>query len=166
MSSALKKTNVLRALDAHKIAHDYYEYDTKDGKIDAVSVAEKLGKNPRQVFKTLVTSSSDGRYFVFCVPSMTELDLKAAAKAVNCKRVEMIPLKQLLSVTGYVHGGCSPIGMKKEFPTVIDSSCLAFDDILVSAGKVGVNVRLNVRDLLNFVKAATADIVKKQEDEA
>ena len=97
---------------------------------------------------------------------MAELDLKAAAKAVNCKRVEMIPLKQLLSVTGYVHGGCSPIGMKKEFPTVIDSSCLAFDDILVSAGKVGVNVRLNVRDLLNFVKAATADIVKKQGDEA
>lgn len=161
MAENLKKTNVLRALDAAKIAYEFYKYETKDGKIDALSVAEKLNKNPMQVFKTLVTTAGANGFFVFCVPSLAELDLKAAAKAVGQKKVDMIALKQLLPLTGYVHGGCSPIGMKKQFVTVVDSSASAFEEILVSAGKVGLNVQLKVSDLLAFTKAKTADIIRK-----
>ena len=114
-----------------------------------------------QVFKTLVTTAGANGFFVFCVPSLAELDLKAAAKAVGQKKVDMIALKQLLPLTGYVHGGCSPIGMKKQFVTVVDSSALAFEEILVSAGKVGLNVQLKVSDLLAFTKAKTANIIRK-----
>ena len=148
----------MRLLDQAHIVYKYYEYETIDGKIDAVSVARKIGREPEQVFKTLVTQSSTREYFVFVIPSVCELDLKLAAKAAGQKSIEMLPLKQLLSVTGYVHGGCSPIGMKKLFPTFIDETALLYDDFCVSAGKVGVNLCLSPLALASFVQAKFQDL--------
>lgn len=159
-SHDIKKTNAMRLLDQAHIAYKYYEYETSDGKIDAVSVAAKIGQAPEQVFKTLVTQSPGHGYFVFVIPSICELDLKAAAKAAGQKSIEMLPLKQLLNVTGYVHGGCSPIGMKKLFPTFIDETALLYDSFCVSAGKIGINLCLSVQDLAGFVQARFADLVR------
>ena len=158
--SDIKKTNAMRLLDQAHISYQYYEYETVDGKIDAVSVARKIGQEPEQVFKTLVTQSPAHEHFVFVIPSVCELDLKLAAKAAKQKSVEMIPLKQLLSTTGYVHGGCSPIGMKKPFPTFIDETALLYDKICVSAGKVGLNLCLSPQDLASFVEAEFADLAR------
>ena len=154
------RTNVCRLLEASGISCTEHHYDTSDGAIDAVSVARKLGEAPEQVFKTLVTVSNQHDYFVFVVPSADELDLKKTARAVGRKSIEMLPLKQLLPLTGYVHGGCSPIGMKKKFPTVIDETALLFDHICVSAGCVGCNIAVNPEALAGFVDAEFVDIVK------
>ena len=148
----------MRLLDRAHIVYKCYEYETIDGKIDAVSVAKKIGQEPEQVFKTLVTQSPSREHFVFVIPSVCELDLKLAAKAAKQKSIEMLPLKQLLSTTGYVHGGCSPIGMKKPFPTFIDETALLYDQFCVSAGKVGLNLSLSPHDLARFVKASFADL--------
>ena len=148
----------MRLLDQAHIAYAYYEYETTDGKIDAVSVAKKIGQEPEQVFKTLVTRSSAHEHFVFVIPSVCELDLKRAAKAAGQKSIEMLPLKLLLSTTGYVHGGCSPIGMKKLFPTFIDETALLYDKICVSAGKVGINLCLSPQALASFVGATFQDL--------
>ena len=156
----IKKTNAMRLLDQAHIVYKYYEYEISDGKIDAVSVAAKIGQAPEQVFKTMVTQSPSHEYFVFAIPSICELDLKAAVKAAGQKSVEMLPLKQLLNITGYVHGGCSPIGMKKLFPTFIDETALLYDQFCVSAGKVGVNLCLSPQDLADFVQARFADLVR------
>lgn len=156
----IKKTNAMRLLDQARVAYKYYEYETSDGKIDAVSVAAKIGQEPEQVFKTLVTQSPARDCFVFVIPSICELDLKAAAKAAGQKSVEMLPQKQLLNTTGYVHGGCSPVGMKKTFPTFIDETALLYDQFCVSAGKVGVNLCLSPRDLADFVQARFVDLVR------
>lgn len=156
--SHIKKTNAMRLLDQAHIPYEYYEYETTDGKIDAVSVARKIGQEPEQVFKTLVTQSPAREHFVFVIPSVCELDLKLAAKAANQKSIEMLPLKQLLGTTGYVHGGCSPIGMKKPFPIFIDETALLYDQFCVSAGKVGINLCLRPRDLASFVQATFADL--------
>ena len=156
----LKKTNAMRLLDQAHIVYKCYEYETIDGKIDAVSVAQKIGQEPEQVFKTLVTQSPAREHFVFVIPSIGELDLKLAAKAAKQKSIEMLPLKQLLSTTGYVHGGCSPVGMKKPFPTFIDETALLYDQFCVSAGKVGQNVSLSPQDLARFVQADFAPLTR------
>ena len=158
--SEIKKTNAMRLLDQAHISYQYYEYETVDGKIDAVSVARKIGQEPEQVFKTLVTQSSAHEHFVFVIPSVCELDLKLAAKAAKQKSIEMIPQKQLLGTTGYVHGGCSPIGMKKPFPTFIDETALLYDKFCVSAGKIGLNLCLSPRTLARFLQAEFAELAR------
>lgn len=152
------KTNVMRILDQAGIAYRSWAYENKDGKIDGLSVARKLGQNVDQVFKTLVTRGADGGYFVFVVPVAKELNLKAAAKSVGEKSVGMIHVSEINRVTGYIRGGCSPIGMKKQFPTVIDESCLTQPVILVSGGRIGTQVELAPKDLLDFLGAKTAGI--------
>ena len=152
------KTNVMRILDKAHIPHQEYTYDHSDGKIDGVTVAEKMGQPLAQVYKTLVTKGSGRNYYVFVIPVAKELNLKAAARAVGEKSVEMIHVKDLLQVTGYIRGGCSPIGMKRAYPTVIDASCQNLPTIIVSGGKIGYQIELGVDDLLSLTQAQTADI--------
>ena len=156
----MKKTNAMRILESENIDFEIIEYSTKDG-IGGVDVAEKLGEDKDRVFKTLVTESKEGENFVFVVPVSSELDLKKAAKASGSKKVEMIPQKKLLPLTGYVHGGCSPVGMKKEFKTFIDASAENFDFFYVSGGKVGMQIKLNPKELVNLIDGEFADIKKE-----
>lgn len=158
MTKKIEKTNVMRALDTLGIAYEAYEYDntTTDGAL----VAKALGKDPSFVFKTLVTEGHDRRNYVFVVPVTGTLDLKAAAASVGVKSVEMIPQKQLLPLTGYIHGGCSPIGMKKKFVTVIDESAKDKEKIVYSAGKVGRQVETSPEDLARATQAAFAKIAR------
>lgn len=153
------KTNVMRILDKAKIQYNHYEYPHGKDAVDGVSVAKLLGQDPDCVFKTLVTHGNGG-YFVFVVPVAQELDLKKAAKAVGEKSVEMIPVKDINKVTGYIRGGCSPVGMKKQYKTVIHSSALNIEKIIVSAGKIGYQIELAPQDLIDLISADTADIVK------
>lgn len=156
----MKKTNAMRILESENIDFEIIEYSTKDG-IGGVDVAEKLGEDKDRVFKTLVTESKEGENFVFVVPVSSELDLKKAAKASGSKKVEMIPQKKLLPLTGYVHGGCSPVGMKKEFKTFIDSSAENLDFFYVSGGKVGMQIKLNPKELVNLIDGEFTDIKKE-----
>ncbi len=144
------KTNVMRILDKHKISYKHYTYADTNA-ISGVEVAAVLKQDPDMVFKTLVCCGKSKKYYVFMVPVAKELDLKKAAAAVNEKSVEMIHLKDLLPVTGYIHGGCSPIGMKKLFATVVDESALNFKTIIFSAGKIGYQVELSIDDLQKLV---------------
>lgn len=155
----MNKTNALRLLDTKKIKYDVFEYSTS-GSIDAVSVAQYLNENPCQVFKTLVTVSNTNINYVFVVPGNGELDLKKAAKLVNEKSIDMIPQKNLLPLTGYIHGGCSPVGMKKLFKTVIDESAKDFEYIFVSAGKIGMQIKINPDDLVDVINGVYGDIKK------
>lgn len=156
----MEKTNVMRFLDQKKIEHKEYEYDhSGETAPSGVEVAEMLSQNPDKVFKTLVTVGKRGGYYVFLVPVACELDLKKAAKAVGEKAIEMIKSKDLLGLTGYVHGGCSPIGMKKLFPTTVHQSALEFETIMFSAGKIGYQVELDPKQLEKLVRAKFADIV-------
>lgn len=155
----MNKTNAIRKLDTEKIQYEIFEYPT-DGSIDAISVAHYLNVNSAQVFKTLVTQSGTRMNYVFVVPGCNELDLKKAAKVVNEKSIEMIPQKQLLPLTGYIHGGCSPIGMKKLFKTVIDVTARNYEYIYVSAGKVGMQIKINSNDLLKVVNGEYGEISK------
>lgn len=156
----MKKTNAMRILESENIDFEIIEYSTKDG-IGGVDVAEKLGEDKDRVFKTLVTESKEGENFVFVVPVSSELDLKKAAKSSGSKKVEMIPQKKLLPLTGYVHGGCSPVGMKKEFKTFIDSSAENLDFFYVSGGKVGMQIKLNPKELVKLIDGEFADIKKE-----
>ena len=159
MSSAKnEKTNVMRILDQKKIPYIPHFYDHADGLIDAVSVAAKLNQPPEQVFKTLVTRGSGKGYFVFIVPAQEELDLKAAARAVGEKSVAMLHVADLLKTTGYVRGGCSPVGMKKAFVTTVDESAADKETIMVSAGRIGAQVELAPADLLAVTGAKYAAI--------
>ena len=153
-----EKTNVMRLLDQHAIPYTAHTYPA-DGPIDGVSVAAFLGQDPEQVFKTLVTKAASGNYYVFDIPVAENLDLKKAARAVGEKSIAMIPQKELLPLTGYIHGGCSPVGMKKLFPTVFHESCLDYDTMMVSAGKIGYQVAVNPTDLIALVRAKTADVI-------
>ncbi len=162
MAKNIKKTNVLRLLEQAHISCTAYEYSTSDGKTDAVSVANKLGISPEIVYKTLVTVSDTHEHFVFVIPAASTLDLKASARIAGVKWVEMIPQAKLLPLTGYVHGGCSPIGMKKAFPTFIDSSAEKLPLFFVSAGKVGMNLSVAPNDLANLIHASFADISSHQ----
>lgn len=149
------KTNAMRMLDRAKIAYTLREFP-----LDGTKAADYLGLPPGQIFKTLVTTDTAGGYFVFCVPTCEELDLKKAARAVGVKRIEMLKQKDLLGLTGYVHGGCSPVGMKKLFPTVLDRSAENWDTIVVSAGHVGMLMELAPGALMGMVSARTEEITK------
>lgn len=152
------KTNAMRMLDRAKISYDVFSYDASDGHIDGISIAQKLNQNPDEVYKTLVTKGHSGNHFVFVIPVEKELDLKKAAKSVGEKNVEMIAVKDLLSTTGYIRGGCSPVGMKKLFKTVIDISAEKLTKIYVSGGKIGLQIHLNPIDLMNAVNAEFGQI--------
>ena len=153
------KTNAMRMLDRGKIPYTVHTYDHSDGKIDGVSVAAKVGIEPERVYKTLVTRGSGGGYFVFVIPVALELDLKKAARAVGEKSVAMIRVDEINKVTGYIRGGCSPVGMKKQYPTVFHETAEIIDAITVSAGKIGYQVTLSPAALLALVEGTTADIV-------
>lgn len=157
------KTNVMRILDQAKIPYKPWFYNNADGQIDGVSVAAKLGEDVEHVFKTLVTRGADHNYYVFAVPVAMELNLKAAAKSVGVKSVEMIHVSEINKITGYIRGGCSPIGMKKQFRTVIDRRCEAFETIFVSGGRIGTQVEVNPRQLLELIGGITADIAEPAE---
>ncbi|EFI70082.1 Cys-tRNA(Pro) deacylase [Lysinibacillus sp. HST-98] len=157
------KTNAIRLLEQQKIHFDVMEYETGDGQVDGVSVAEKIGQPVARVFKTLVAKASAQRLFVFVIPVAEELDLKAAAKVVGEKKIEMLAVKDLLSHTGYVRGGCSPVGMKKLYPTVIDVSAQEQGSIIVSAGKIGMQIHVQIEDLKNITKAQLASITTTHE---
>ena len=152
------KTNAMRLLEAAKIPFHAMEYEVEESDLSGVHVAEQLGEPVEQVFKTLVLRGSRSGYLVCCIPVAEELDLKKVAKAAGEKHVEMLPLKELLPVTGYIRGGCSPIGMKKRFPTYIDETVILFEEIAVSAGARGMQIFLNPEDLIRYTGAETADL--------
>lgn len=152
-----EKTNVMRILDQKKIPYQSYDYSDTDA-ISGTEVAAVLGQDPLQVFKTLVTVGASKKNYVFVIPVCGELNLKAAAKTVGEKSIEMLKSKELLPLTGYIHGGCSPIGMKKLFPTVLDRSAESYDTILFSAGKIGYQVQLSLSDLEKVIPFTLADI--------
>lgn len=150
----------MRILDANKIKYEVMTYDNKDGKIDGVSVAEKIGKDPTIVYKTLVAQGNSKNLYVFIIPVEMELDLKKAAKAASEKKIEMIPVKDIQKWTGYIRGGCSPVGMKKAYPTFIDQSANNIAQIVVSGGKIGIQIMLTVSDLQGVANAKIEDLVK------
>ena len=152
------KTNAIRIVQAKKIPFEIYEYEAPDGFLDGVSVAAATGQNPDQVFKTLVLQGASRENYVCVIPVACELNLKKAAAAVGEKNIAMIPQKDLLPKTGYVHGGCSPIGLKKPYPVTVDQSALALPKMVFSGGKVGTQVCVAPQDLLKMVNAKTADI--------
>jgi Cys-tRNA(Pro)/Cys-tRNA(Cys) deacylase len=154
------KTNAMRILDAKKVNYEMLTYDNKDGKIDGVSVAEKIGREPKEVYKTLVAMGASRNIFVFVIPVAEELDLKKAAKAAGEKNIEMLPVKDIQKSTGYIRGGCSPIGMKKEYKTFIDVNCRSIDSIIVSGGKIGVQIVLEPVLLQEVTKADIVPIIK------
>lgn len=157
-----EKTNVMRVLEQKKIPYTPHTYEHGDVAPDGVTVARSLGQDPEAVFKTLVTKGASGGYYVFDIPVAATLDLKKAARAVGEKSVAMLPAKELLPLTGYVHGGCSPVGMKKQFPTVFHETCILYDTICVSAGKVGFQVEVNPEALIALVGAKTADVTVEE----
>ena len=152
-----EKTNVMRTLEQKKIAYTPHEYPA-DGPVDGVSVAAVLGQDPARVFKTLVTKGASGGYYVFDIPVAENLDLKKAAKAVGEKSIAMLHVSELTPLTGYVRGGCSPVGMKKQLRTVFAAQALAQETILVSAGKIGYQVETAPQALIALVRATTADL--------
>ena len=152
------KTNVMRIFDKLKIEYKVHSYADTEA-ISGVEVAETLGQNPLQVFKTLVTKGKSGNHFVFMIPVGDELDLKKAAASVGEKAVEMIKQKDLLKTTGYIHGGCSPVGMKKQFVTTIHATAGDFDTIIFSGGKIGWQVETSLENLQKAVPCNTAEIV-------
>jgi len=155
-----EKTNVMRTLEQKKIAYTAHAYPHGEGEApDGISVAQSLGQDPARVFKTLVTRGASGGYYVFDIPVAETLDLKKAAKAVGEKSIAMILSRELLPLTGYIHGGCSPVGMKKQFPTVFHETALLFDTVMVSAGKIGYQVEVDPEDLIALVRAKIADVI-------
>ena len=158
MKKGIEKTNVMRTLEQKKIKYESHCYADTDA-ISGIEVAEALSQNPNQVFKTLVTESPSKNHYVFLVPVHKELDLKKAAKAVGEKSIAMIKAKELLPLTGYIHGGCSPIGMKKQFKTVINSSAKEFETIFFSAGKIGYQVEVSLQELQKVLRFELFDII-------
>ncbi|WP_183254071.1 Cys-tRNA(Pro) deacylase [Anoxybacteroides tepidamans] len=154
------KTNAMRILDKKKISYNVIVYDSHDGKIDGMSVAHKIGKDLQCVYKTLVAQGSSGSIYVFVIPVQSELDLKKAAKVTGEKNVALVPMKDIQKLTGYIRGGCSPIGMVKPYPTFIDSSASQLDEIVVSGGKIGVLIELSVEDLQSVTEAVLQEVVK------
>ncbi len=156
----IKKTNAVRLLERKKIKFTVHTYTAEDGIIDAVSVALKIGKNPELIYKTLVTKGTGGEIYVFVIPAGKELDLKKAAEAAGEKKIEMLAVKDLLEKTGYVRGGCSPIGMIKNYKTFIDCSINRAESAVVSGGRIGIQVELSPEKLIESTGAETADLVK------
>ncbi len=153
------KTNAMRILDLNKIPYQEISYDDK--LTDAISIASILNEDINRVFKTLVTTCvKNKKYYVFVIPASKELDLKKAAIVSNEKNIEMIHQKELLPLTGYIHGGCSPIGMKKQFKTFIDDSINDFDSIYISGGKVGLQIKIDTTSLIHFINATVVSLTK------
>lgn len=154
----IQKTNVARLLDKAKIPYGLIPYEVDPDNLAADHVAESLGEDINRVFKTLVLHGDRCGYFVCVIPGNMEVDLKKAAKAAGAKKAEMIPMKELLPLTGYIRGGCSPIGMKKAFPTFFHSTAIDFDTIFVSAGVRGLQLKINPNDLIGYTRASVADV--------
>lgn len=154
------KTNAMRQLDSAGIAYHTMEYEVDESDLSGVHVAAQLGQSCDQIFKTLVLKGDKGEYFVCCIPVDQELDLKKVARACSVKKAEMLPMKELLPVTGYIRGGCSPIGMKKKFPTYIDETAVLFEEIAVSGGVRGEQIFISPEILAEFIQADFADLVK------
>jgi Cys-tRNA(Pro)/Cys-tRNA(Cys) deacylase len=152
----------MRILDKAGISYSTYHYDHKDGLIDGISVAEKVGQPVEKVYKTLVTKGTSREYYVFVIPVAEELDLKAAARSVGEKAVEMIKVADINKITGYIRGGCTPVGMKKEYKTVLDSTCLELDTFVISAGKIGYQIELKPKELIKLIGCKTEHIVMKR----
>ena len=158
MAKKLEKTNAMRILAAAGLPHTLHSYDDSSA-ISGVEVAAQLGEDPDHVFKTLVTQGKSGEHFVFMIPVAQELDLKKAAKACGEKSVAMIKSRDLLPTTGYVHGGCSPIGMKRAFPTFCDETCVLFDTIIFSGGRIGTQIEMSFDDLCQLMDVEPVDLV-------
>ena len=158
---AEQKTNVMRLLDQKKIPYRAHAYPHGDTAVDGVTVAGLIGKEPESVFKTLVARGANKGVYVFVIPVCAELDLKKAAKAAGEKSVEMVHVSEINALTGYVRGGCSPLGMKKQYRTIFDSSCLERESIVVSAGKIGAQVELDPEELIRLTRGAAAAITKE-----
>ncbi len=157
----MDKTNAMRILDSKKIKYNTYEYPHEEGvAVDGVTVANLLNEDPNKVFKTLILVGNDKKNYVAVVPVMAELDLKKCAKEFRVKSLEMIHVKDINSLTGYVRGGCSPIGMKKAFPTIIDESAKLYDNIIFSGGKIGLQIEMNPNDLSKIIRVEFKDIVR------
>ncbi len=162
--SGINKTNAARLLDRAKIAYELVPYAVDENNLAADHVAHELGEDINQVFKTLVLHGDKCGYFVCVIPGNMEVDLKAAAKVAGAKKAEMIPMKELLPLTGYIRGGCSPVGMKKSFPTYFHSTAMDFDAIYVSAGVRGLQFKIAPADLIRYVRATVADIATPMEN--
>ncbi|PVE17661.1 Cys-tRNA(Pro) deacylase [Clostridium perfringens] len=154
------KTNAMRILDSKKINYEMLSYESEDGKIDGISVAHKIGVDEKNVFKTLVAQGTSKELYVFVIPVAEELDLKSAAKIAGEKKVEMIPVKDILKHTGYIRGGCSPIGLRRPYKTFIHDSAKDLDFMIVSAGKIGHQIKLNSNDLVNVVEGEFEFLIK------
>ncbi|MDM1071545.1 Cys-tRNA(Pro) deacylase [Empedobacter brevis] len=160
MSQKTAKTNAVRILDTHQISYELREYEVDEEHVDAMHVAESLGVNPEGIYKTLILKGNVEPYIVAVIPANTHLDMKKFAKVSGNKNCEMLPLKDVLNVTGYIRGGCSPIGMKKQFPTYIEELAILQDRICISAGKRGLQILLNAEDLKPLIGAQFADITQ------
>lgn len=158
MAKKIAKTNAARMLDKEKIHYGLLHYNAEDGKVDGVSVAAKIGYSPELVYKTLVAIGASKQAYVFVVPVADELDLKKAAKAACEKKIDMAPVKDILSLTGYIRGGCSPVGMKKTFPTFVSGEAEQLPEMIVSAGKIGMQLKLSPAALLAVTKGQFADV--------
>ena len=156
---AITKTNAMRILDAEKIPYSVHTYENKDGKIDGISVAGKIGKEIEVVYKTLVVKDAGSGIYVFVIPVEAELDLKKAAKVVNAKKLEMIAVKDIQKMTGYIRGGCSPIGMKKKYETILDASVNKQSSIIISGGKIGVRIEMAVEYLIQVTNAKVEEVI-------
>ncbi|AXH52574.1 Cys-tRNA(Pro) deacylase [Clostridium perfringens] len=154
------KTNAMRILDSKKVSYEMLSYESEDGKIDGISVAHKIGVDEKNVFKTLVAQGTSKELYVFVIPVAEELDLKNAAKIAGEKKIEMIAVKDIMKYTGYIRGGCSPIGMKKNYKTFIHDSAENLDFIIFSAGKIGHQIKMNPKDLVSVVEGKFAFLIK------
>ena len=155
----MQKTNAMRALDKGKIEYKVYEYESKDGKIDGVAVANKLCKDVKTVFKTLVAQGNSKEFYVFVIPVEDELDLKKAAKVAGEKKIEMIHVKDINKHTGYIRGGCSPLAMKKLYKTFFHISAESLDNIIFSGGKIGLQIEANPREVAELIRGRFEDVV-------
>ena len=155
------KTNAMRILDKNKISYRLNLYECDEFK-DGISIADQLGQPYEQSFKTLVTVGKSNNYYVYVIPVNEEIDLKKAARAVGEKNVEMIHVKDINQVTGYIRGGCTPIGMKKQYKTVLNESALDFDEIIISGGRIGTQIMITPKDLIKVTKAIVTDIIKEK----
>ena len=153
------KTNAMRRLDAAKILYEVKEYEVDESDLSGIHIATQIGLPFEQVFKTLTAKGDKTGVIVFCIPSNKEIDLKKAAVITGNKKVDLLPVKDLLATTGYIRGGCSPIGMKKKFPTYIEESALKFEKITVSAGMKGAQILLNTQELIQFTEAKVCQVV-------
>ncbi len=156
------KTNAMRLLEENNIEFEHLTYESKDGKIDGVSVAKKMGVDPQNVYKTLVTQSPEKDYFVFVIPVEQNLSLKKAAKLTNQKNIQLIPVNDINKITGYIRGGCSPLAMKKTFRTFIDISARDLSYIVISAGKIGHQLKVSPMDLAKLIEIEFEDVVERK----